>query len=362
MLATTQDKQAATDKLMSMIESGKTSTIAAIENVMNSQPKDYIPKATGLTFLPTKGSLNMSFNAPEGEIIRPIHRYALGQIAEQADMPIKYFDMLQREPGDWGRELLAHSFNEVYHKGLAKKRFLVREQSGTVKGFLSDKYRRIDSRPVVEAFITGIREKGAFTYNGVVTDTKMALKAIYPQVYEPIPGELIAFGISLENSDYGNGALSVREYVHRIWCSNLAVFEETMRQIHLGKRLDDSMVYSERTYQLDSQATVSALKDVVRMRLDAGALDSRVRALQAANDKPVTSEEARAQLKKLLNKGEAEDASKAFDSPDTHNLPAGNTAWRLSNAISWIANQDTTTPERKLELARVAGDVLPKAN
>ena len=78
----------------------------------------------------------------------------------------------------------------------------------------------------------GIRAKGAFTYHGVLTETKVSLKAIYPEVYEPVPGEMIAFGVSLENSDFGNGALSIREYVHRIWCANLAVFEETMRQIH----------------------------------------------------------------------------------------------------------------------------------
>lgn len=32
-----------------------------------------------------------------------------------------------------------------------------------------------------------------------------------------------------------------------------------MRQVHLGKRLDDSMLYSNRTYELDARATVSAL-------------------------------------------------------------------------------------------------------
>ena len=65
-------------------------------------------------------------------------------------------------------------------------------------------------------------------------------------------------------------------------------------------------------------------------------------------------------LKKVLNKGEAEAAFNAYASPDVYNLPEGNTAWRLSNAISWIAGQ-TEDAERKLDLMRVAGDVLPKA-
>ena len=28
-----------------------------------------------------------------------------------------------------------------------------------------------------------------------------------PEVYEPVPGEAVAYGLSLENSDFGNGAL-----------------------------------------------------------------------------------------------------------------------------------------------------------
>ena len=113
---------------------------------------------------------------------------------------------------------------------------------------------------MVEAFATAVQEKGALPYEGYVTDTKIAIQAIMPEVYEPVPGEVVAYGLSLENSDFGNGALSVRAYLLRIWCSNLAITQEEMRQVHLGKRLDESMIYSERTYELDAQATVSALE------------------------------------------------------------------------------------------------------
>jgi hypothetical protein len=37
----------------------------------------------------------------------------------------------------------------------------------------------------------------------------------------------------------------------------------------VGKRLNESMIYSERTYELDAQATVNALKDVIQQQLDA---------------------------------------------------------------------------------------------
>lgn len=362
MLATTQDKQAAKDKLYSLIEQGKQSAITTIEHVLSSQPVDEIPRGGEMRFTPSASGVSIHYpgrNAEQRQ--RQLHRNAVNQMAQVIDMPMKYLDSLEDQKAEWSRELLAHNLQTVFNNRFQKQRYLLRSVQNEVRGFLSDKYRRIDSRPVVAAFVEGIRAKGALAYDGVVTDTKVNIKGIYPEVYEVTPGELIAFGISLENSDFGNGALSVREYVHRIWCTNLAIFQETMRQVHLGKRLDDNVVYSQRTYELDSEATVSALKDVITNRLDAGSLDQRVQALQAASEKTVTFEDARTRLKKLLNKGEAEDAIKAFESRDTHNLPAGESIWRLSNAISWIAGQDGVAPERRLDLMKIAGEVLPTA-
>jgi hypothetical protein len=362
MLATSEDKQRASVKLQNLIQQGQSSARNVIEHIMSSQPTDELPRGRTMQFDSTPATgVRMSYDVRVAgqpyatqKVQRTLHRNALGQMATTIDMPIKFLDSLQETREPWGRELLAHNLGEIFHQRFANKSFLVRSLHGEARGFLSDQYRRIDSRPVVEAFATAVAQKGARAYEGVVTDTKINIKAIYPEVYEAIPGEMIAFGISLENSDYGNGALSIREYIHRIWCTNLAIFEETMRQVHLGKRLDESMVYSERTYQLDSQTTVSALKDVVRLRLDSKSLDERVAALQTANSTEVTPDAARAQLKKLLNKGEAEDAAKAFESADTYNLPEGKTAWRLSNAISWIAGQEGVEPERKLELNKIA--------
>jgi hypothetical protein len=132
-----------------------------------------------------------------------------------------------------------------------------------------------------------------------------------------------------------------------------------MRQVHLGKRLDDSTLYSNRTYELDAKTTLSALRDVIDGQLDADSLKRRMEAIRHANQQIVCAEKAKETFQKLLQKGESEAACQAFDSPDTYNLPAGNTNWRLSNAISWIAGQ-TKDAERKLDLMKIAGEVLPK--
>ena len=130
--------------------------------------------------------------------------------------------------------------------------------------------------------------------------------------------------------------------------------------MHLGKRLDESMIYSERTYELDAQATVSALKDVIQRQLNAEQLQQHMELIRRANDHPVDASQARDMLRKALQKHEADSVVEAYNSADTANMPAGNSMWRLSNAISWVGGKNEDA-ERKLEISKLAGQVLNPA-
>ena len=127
--------------------------------------------------------------------------------------------------------------------------------------------------------------------------------------------------------------------------------------MHLGKRLDESMIYSERTYELDAQATVSALKDVIQRQLNAEQLQQHMELIRRANDCPVDASQARDMLRKAFQKHEADSVVEAYNSPNTVNMPAGNSMWRLLNAISWVAG-NTEDAERKLEISKLAGQIL----
>jgi len=361
MLLTMESRTAAIHKLEQLITHGRTKAGEVIDHVMNNQPTDQVREGATLSFEPNDArGVQVAYTNRLGNNMRQgLHRHAVQQMAQTTDLPIKFIDGLQNTPERWAKELLAHNLSTMFANRFAKNRYLLRSVFGEVRGFLSDRYRRLDSRPIIEAFATEVGRKGAFPYNGYVTDTKVALQAIMPEVYEPIPGEMVAYGLSLENSDFGNGALSIRAYLLRIWCSNLAITQEEMRQVHLGRRLDDSMIYSQRTYELDAETTVSAVRDVIGAHLNAEALRKRMEMIKQANATAVDSTGAKESLKKLLLKSETDEVIEAYNSPDTYNLPAGNTTWRLSNAISWVAGKTEDT-ERKLELMKIAGAVLPK--
>ena len=345
----TINKNQAITKLNRLIEDGRQNAGQVIEHVMTHQPQDYIVKANALQFS-GNGGLSVALNNAEFGV----HRFALGQIAESASLPVKFLDSLSAS--EWGRALIAHNLSEIF-KHRDTKRHLVRTLNGEVRGFLSDSYRRLDSRPIVEAFVTGVQRLGALPYKGVITDTKLAIQAILPDVFDVIPGEVIAFVLSLENSDFGNGALSLRVGALRIWCDNLAVFEENMRQIHLGRRLDENIVFSQKTYLLDTKTTVSALDDIIGIQLNREGLRRRMELLAVTAQKAVDPQAAMKMLKDALGVGAAQQVIDAYTSADIEMIPAGNNAWRLSNAISWIGGQEQDG-EKRLELMKLAGRVL----
>jgi hypothetical protein len=345
----TVNKDQAITKLNRLIEDGRQNAGQVIEHVMSHQPADYIVRANALQFS-GNGGLKVALNDAEFGV----HRFALSQIAETANLPVKFLDSLTST--EWGRALIAHNLSQIFQHRDAK-RHLVRTLNGEVRGFLSDSYRRLDSRPIIEAFVTGVQRLGALPYKGIATDTKVCIQAILPDVFDAIPGEVIAFVLSLENSDFGNGALSLRVGALRIWCDNLAVFEENMRQIHLGRRLDENIVFSQKTYVLDTKTTVSALEDIINAQLNREGLKRRMELLAVNATKAVDPQAAMRMLKDALGVGQAQAVIDAYKSADIEMLPAGNNAWRLSNAISWVGGKETDG-EKKLELLKLAGRVL----
>jgi hypothetical protein len=345
----TVNKNEAITKLNRLIEDGRQNAGQVIEHVLANQPQDYIVKANAIQFSGNGGLKVALQNAEFG-----VHRFALGQIAENANLPVKFLDSLTAS--DWGRALVAHNFNEIFKHRNGKRHLVRTVNGGEVRGFLSDSYRRLDSRPLVEAFVSGVQKLGALPYKGDVMDTKINIAAIVPDVYE-VAGEVLAFVISFENSDFGNGAVSLRVGLVRIWCDNLHIFEESLRQIHLGKRLADDILYSRQTYELDTKTTVSALNDMIAAQINREGIEKRMELVTAASQKAVDPAQAQKMLKEMLGTAKAQEVIDAYKSADIEMLPAGNDVWRLSNAISWVAGKETDG-EKRLDLMKLAGKVL----
>lgn len=380
----------AKDKLGEIIERGKTSGMRVIEKVMTEVPKDQIVKGnvinfysevddndlppgilasfpqhidppmwnqnqTPVTIADTLEATELANQTKERDVLS-LHKHALSQICQRVGLPWKYAQALQDvDIESWGLPLLAHNLNELYSH--QNSRYLLRSYDGQLRGFLSDRYRRLDSRPLVDAFAGACRDIGAVPVEGYATDTKVALKAMLPIIFEPAPNEVVAFYVYWGNSDYGNGAHELKVGILRLWCTNHMIMDDVLRQVHIGKRLSENISWSQRTYDLDTKAVASAIKDMVSQSLSQDRTTQLCDAIKNAHEENIDATKAISKFKKDMNKGEVQKVVEAFNSPDVENLPPGNTMWRLSNAISWVAGKTEDT-ERKLDLMKVAGKAM----
>lgn len=351
----------ARDKLGTLVENGKANATAVIEKIYREAPTDQIAKGTALRFTNTNGdgiqvyTPDKAFGGEKGIEPLKIHKHALNQLCQRVNIPNTFAKHLLQQTSEdaphWGPDWLAETLTNLYSH--TDNKYLMRSYNGQLRGFLSDRYRRLDSRPLLETFVNAAQTAGAVPIEAYSTDVKVAIKAIMPTIYEPVPNEVMAIGMNWSNSEYGAGAHNLEMFILRLWCTNYAIGSTCMRQVHLGRRLDDNISYSDATYRLDTQATSSAIKDVVKANLDGSLINKMLKAVQDAYEEEIDPQKALKDLRKRLGKTVAEDVVNAYNSPDVINLPAGNNRWRMSNAISWVAqNQETDT---KLDLMRVAG-------
>lgn len=346
------------------IEAGRASALATFEYIHDHVPDDFIVRGNKLEFSPGTEVVQVGFSQGGTERQMILHRNAVSQIAERADLPAGYIQDLVFSPVDWKRELGARTLNDFYHehqkeRNPAGQRYLLRAINGELRGVLSDRYRRLDSAPLVQAFADACQTIGAVPVEGVVTDTRFVIKAFLPMVFEPVKNEVMCLGVEWSNSDFGNGKHALRSYIFRLACYNGATTEDVMAQMHMGSQLPDNIEFSKRTYEADTRTQVSALRDMVTKTLAPKRVNGLLETIRRADEKGIEWKQVGANLTKKLLKNELQAVRDAYESPDVINLPPSRSVWRVSNAISWFA-KTVKSADRKLELERLAGEMLGK--
>lgn len=347
------DGHKAQERIAALIARGTASAGMVVNKILSEQPEDMVVKAKAITFAP---DFPVNFSIPNGPSPYTLHRHALTQAADIAGMPMSFVDKLTsiNDP-----ELLAHNFNRLF--GRLDSRHLVRSVEHHTRAIVSDKFRRIDSRPTVEKLLGAFMEVGLQPYEGRFLETKVEIQAIVPKLYSPFPGELCAFGLSYRNSDYGDGSFQIRAFILRPACANGLVVENVLREVHIGKRLSDDIQYADETYIADSNAMALAARDSVRNALSPEKIDTQLRRLKAAHETKVDPNKAPDALRRRgLSKTESESVMGHFNSPDVVSLPPNPSVLRMSNAVSWLANK-TNDQRRKQELQDIAGNWLASA-
>lgn len=306
-----------------------------------------------------KAADRVQLSMPEGDF--SLHANAIGQVSEKMGIPAKYLRELSAGVA-WQKQLCATILNE--HSGWTERtRVLVRTVGTEVRGILSDSYRRLNSVEILTAFIREAANQGAVVSDAYMNDTKVWCETILPAPIE-IPtrknGTVVIFaGARSSTSDYGNGSVDMRSFLLNGACLNGMVRESVMRQVHLGAKLPDSMVLSQKTYELDTQTTVSAVSDLTRGLYSRDTLMQKVVEIQGAAEVDVDFDK---ELKQLVQRGallknEGREVEKLLmnNNPDD-GVTGGATLWKLTQGITAFARAQQ--PERCRELHEISGQLL----
>jgi hypothetical protein len=348
-------------KLEERIEAGRAQSTRILERIDTEIPQDRIVRGDRLTFDVVNGKqLGVSVGGNDLKV----HPHALGQLLSHAGVPKNFLDSLMtREVMDedkgvgdrWGAKLGARMLSEIYAHD--HDRHLFRSVGDQLRGALSPRYDRRDTRVILQHFLEGCQRVGAMPYESAMSDTRVMMKVIIARLIEPVKNEIVLMGAVFEDSQYGNGATSVSTFIERAWCTNLAVSTTQTRRIHLSKELTDADVQNERTMQLRTDLFAEETRNAVMAQLGDNAINNVAKAVQDANEAKISPTEIDGFLKRRLTAGQAEKVQEIFNSADVLDLPAGQSRWRLSNALSFYAHS-VTDPEQKLEVQRLAGEAM----
>ena len=170
---------------------------------------------------------------------------------------------------------------------------------------------------------------------------------------------IIFAGARFSTSDYGNGSVDMRSFLLNGACLNGMVRESVMRQVHLGGRLPDSLSLSQKTYELDTQTTVSAVSDLTKGLYSKDTIMQKAIEIQGASEIDVDFDK---ELKNLVQKGallknEGREVEKLLmnNNPDD-GVTGGATLWKLTQGITAFAREQQ--PERCRELHEISGQLM----
>ena len=221
----------------------------------------------------------------------------------------------------------------------------------------------LNSVDILTAFIREAGGQGAVVSDAYMNDTKVWCETILPTPIE-IPthknGTVIIFaGARFSTSDYGNGSVDMRSFLLNGACLNGMVRESVMRQVHLGGRLPDSLSLSQKTYELDTQTTVSAVSDLTKGLYSKDTIMQKAIEIQGASEIDVDFDK---ELKNLVQKGallknEGREVEKLLmnNNPDD-GVTGGATLWKLTQGITAFAREQQ--PERCRELHEISGQLM----
>lgn len=197
-----------------------------------------------------------------------INDVAHSQLGTYLGIPAAYYERMR----SFSPSLLAHNVNHWLANAAEPERRMLRTMDGSVRAFLSDKYRRIDNYEVADTVLPLLLNVPDLEVKSCeITEKRMYIKAVTPRIQGEVSvGDVVQSGIVISNSEVGLGSVAVSPLIFRLVCTNGMIAQESLRKIHSGRGLsaDGYNIYRDETIEADDKAFLMKVEDTVNAALD----------------------------------------------------------------------------------------------
>lgn len=328
--------------------------VAEVER-LDASIQDVVSPATAINFTTYTGGTLLSVDGVEGEwaVMEQAHQ----QIAQRLQIPLPYYRRMQAE-----QQPLLDANVRTWLQASDERR-LIRILEDRVRAFVSDRYQRIDNFRILSAVAPIIErlsgEHGAYIESCGLTDKHMFVKIFLPGMEQEIRrGDVVRAGFCIKNSETGHGSFAVQQMILTLACTNGMVVDKGITRRHVGARIQEDDVFSDRTRRLDDETIISAAQDVVEAAVDQARFDAlcarmREAVSTAPSVNPIQTVEVLAKTHDL-SEGEKAHVLTAFATDASRN---GLGLYGLLNAVT-RASQEVEDYERATELEELGGKLL----
>lgn len=366
-------KEVLEKKIAAMIEQRASKVKGVFDRIQydGDNLTDYVVGASSVKF----GRLGIDENGPKmagagrltgvgmmlGNVLLGLHDNAVTQIAGKTGVPSAY---LKRLVGgaDWERNLAIDIMNE-HHLYEKRDRVLVRAVSDTVRGYLSSRYKRLDSYQIYGSFIEGTKSSDGVLIDGFAGEVKSYLESINPRIIDVETENngtvYMVFGAQLRNSDFGAASLDLRFITIQPICWNGATRYNVLKSIHLGGELPTDIELSKETHDTDTKAKALIVRDAMKQLFSAKSIEREVAIIKKASSTEIQIEEEIKKLPKThITDTEKDDlTSKMFAAKPSDGIIGRPSLWSFAQGVGAVA-RDVKDEERRRDLAELSGSIL----
>lgn len=297
-----------------------------------------------------------------------LNKWSGSQVASFTDIPAQYFRRIQEENPKLLSENVNHGIKRVSESDSSKPR-LVRTIDGSVRGFLSNQYRILDSYDLMNAVMPMLVENKFEVISCELTEKRLYLKTATQKIQGEVKqGDIVSYGVMISTSDVGAGSLRVEPYFLRLWCLNGAVSSTSFRKAHLGRSNAEREVQellTDETKKLNDKAFFATVKDYMNHTMRPEVFKMELEKMQDATKREIKNfklDEVVELAMKAVNVTGKEVKKGILEALADGNQNAGLTQWGLSNSFTAAAKMPELDYDTATDLERAGHQIITLSN